>query len=96
MTTKSPVLVGVLLQDQIQLLDAAAVDLLGMLTPDFLRAARLSEDVVQRIGVNFKFLYIGERTPRAGLLTADARFTITVRRLIEISLANSDSIVFLY
>lgn len=94
MATKSPVRVGVLLQSEIQFLDIAAVDLLHILTPQYLRAARFPEDLVQRIGVNFEFLYIAERTENAGLLGAGARLVITVSRIVDVELfANCNSIM---
>ena len=70
--------VGVLLQNVIQFLDIAAVDLLGALETEYLRTAGLSEDRIQKIGINFEFLYIGERNENEGLLTSSAKMAITV------------------
>lgn len=78
MTTNPPIRVGVLLQSTIQFLDIAAVDMLGMLTPGYLDAAGVSKDLIQKMGVNLKFVYIGERNETVGMLTSGARIAITV------------------
>ena len=80
MTThsKPPTRVGVLLQGRIQFLDVASVDLLNILTPSFLRTARLSEEVIKRVGVNFEFVYIGEVNEGAGPITAGGKLHVQV------------------
>ena len=52
--------VGVLILGVCQLLDAAAVDLLGMLTPEYLRGGHVSDELVSK-GQEIKFHYIVEK-----------------------------------
>ena len=79
MTSTSPLRVGVLLCGPVQLLDLAAVDLFGMLTPEYLRACQLPDQLVS-LGPTIEFRYIGEGKKEGEILetTSDVKVVMTV------------------
>lgn len=77
---KAPRRVGVLLCRNVQLLDTAAVDLLGMLAPKMIRTSGLevSDDVAEK-GQNFDIRYVAESGPGSHAeLTAGMKCIVTV------------------
>ena len=79
---KKPLKVGVLLVGAVQLLDFSPVDLFAMLTPEYLKACLVPEEVVA-LGQEIEFLYIsGTRKDINGdsieSLTADVGVRVTV------------------
>ena len=87
MSTPQPLKVGVLLcAGGVQLLDLAAVDLLGMLSTTYLRASGFPDDVVS-LGHEVEFHYIADAVKSDGELakeavtTSDLGVRVTVRRL---------------
>lgn len=79
MTSSSPLRVGVLLCGPVQLLDLAAVDLLGMVTPEYLRLCGLPPHVVA-LGQELAFSYIaeGKKAGETEVVTAGAKIMTTV------------------
>ena len=81
MTSPSPLRVGVLHCGPVQLLDLAAVDLLGMLTPESLRASQFPDELVA-LGTEIEFRYFGEgkKEGETIFVTADLKVVMTVRQ----------------
>lgn len=79
MTSSSPLRVGVLLCGPVQLLDLAAVDLLGMVTPEYLGLCKLLPQVVA-LGRELEFSYIaeGKKEGETEVVTAGAKIMTTV------------------
>lgn len=67
--------IGILLLPPVQLLDVAAIDILGMITPEYLAACGVPSQVMES-GQNFSFHYISE-TSEPAQLTAGAKHVIT-------------------
>lgn len=83
----SPTVVGVLLLSPVQLLDASPVDLLGMLTPAYLRAVGLPDTIVDQ-GREFEFHYIAETGEGSHAeMTAGVKYIATVRGVLFIFIA---------
>jgi hypothetical protein len=84
--SSSPLRVGVLLCGTVQLLDLAAVDLLGMVTPEYLRMCRIPDQLVA-LGQPIEFAYIGEGKKAGEVLetTASAKIVMTVSWILHCS-----------
>ncbi|GJE84063.1 class I glutamine amidotransferase-like protein [Phanerochaete sordida] len=73
----APLRVGSLLVgDVVQFLDTASVDVLAMLTKEYLQHAGLSEDIVAK-GVDMELLYIAEQGSGLSPLTGGLKVNIT-------------------
>ncbi|KAH8112462.1 class I glutamine amidotransferase-like protein [Phellopilus nigrolimitatus] len=70
----APLRVGMLLCGEVQLLDAAAVDLFAMLTPAYLRACKLPETIVAQ-GHDIEFRYITDSVKSADAALTHASLT---------------------
>ena len=78
-SSNTVVRVGVLFSAPVQFLDVAPVDILGMLTPDYLKASGMPSNINEQ-GIPFEFHYIAEDEPGSSIqVTAGARIVITVR-----------------
>lgn len=77
----SPIVVGILLLPPVQLLDAAPVDLLGMLTPGYMRAVDVSDELAAQ-ALEFEFHYIAESGIGSHVeMTGGVKYLVTVSRV---------------
>ncbi len=75
--------VGMVFAGPVQLLDTALIDLLGMMTPDYLRSVGAPETAVAQ-GVEFEFHYIAEGGPGSHAeTTSSAKYVVTVSHLFN-------------
>ena len=80
MSSPPPLRVGVLLCGPVQLLDIAAVDLLGMATPEYIKLCGMPDALVS-IGHPTEFKYIGEGKKPGDIIevTSTMKVVMTVR-----------------
>ena len=78
MSSQTSVIVGIiLLNDSVQLLDVAPVDMLGMISPDWLRFAQVPDEVVKK-APTFEFRFVNETGKGPNGMTAGFGLEVTV------------------